>query len=68
MTKKTTGLGKGLGALIDTININTSGSSSISEVEMNLIEANPNQPRQLFDESALYELAASIREIGRAHV
>jgi ParB-like partition proteins len=64
MTKKTTGLGKGLGALIDTININTSGSSSISEVEMNLIEANPNQPRQLFDESALYELAASIREHG----
>ena len=64
MAKKTTGLGKGLGALIDTININTSGSSSISEVEMNLIEANPNQPRQLFDESALYELAASIREHG----
>ena len=64
MIKKTTGLGKGLGALIDTINIDTSGSSSISEVEMNLIEANPNQPRQLFDENALSELAASIREHG----
>ena len=64
MAKNTTGLGRGLGALIDTENISTSGSSSISEVEMRLIFANPNQPRSYFDEDALTELAASIRELG----
>ena len=64
MAKNITGLGRGLGALIDTENISTSGSSSISEVEMHLIFANPNQPRTYFDEDALTELAASIRELG----
>lgn len=64
MAKNITGLGRGLGALIDTENISTSGSSSISEVEMHLIFANPHQPRTYFDEDALSELAASIRELG----
>ncbi|ADQ79597.1 chromosome segregation DNA-binding protein [Paludibacter propionicigenes WB4] len=64
MAKNITGLGRGLGALIDTENISTSGSSSISEVEMHLVFANPNQPRTYFDEDALSELAASIRELG----
>lgn len=64
MAKKNTGLGRGLGALIDIDNISTSGSSSISEVEMHLIFANPNQPRSHFDEDALTELATSIRELG----
>ena len=64
MAKNITGLGRGLGALIDTEHIITSGSSSISEVEMNLIFANPNQPRTHFDEDALAELATSIRELG----
>lgn len=58
------GLGRGLSALIDNDNISTSGSSSINEVEMSLIFANPNQPRTHFDEDALSELAASIRELG----
>lgn len=61
---KNTGLGRGLGALINTENVNTSGSSSISEVALDLIFANPNQPRTHFDEDALTELAASIRELG----
>jgi len=64
MAKNITGLGRGLGALIDTENINTKGSSSISEVEINQIFANPNQPRSHFDEDALTELATSIRELG----
>ena len=65
MKKQESRLGRGLGALIDTnININTSGSSSISEVELSLIQANPNQPRTHFDEDALEELAVSIRELG----
>ncbi len=58
------GLGRGLGALIDTEHISTGGSSSISEVELSQIVANPNQPRTYFDEEALSELAASIRELG----
>ena len=64
MAKNITGLGRGLGALIDTENINTNGSSSISEVEIDQIFANPNQPRSHFDEDALTELATSIRELG----
>jgi len=64
MAKNITGLGRGLGALIDTESINTNGSSSISEVEMDLIFANPNQPRSHFDEDALTELATSIKELG----
>jgi len=64
MAKNITGLGRGLGALIDTENISTNGSSFISEVEMDLIFANPNQPRSHFDEDALNELATSIRELG----
>ncbi len=61
---KVTGLGRGLDALIDTTHVNTSGSSSINEVELSKISANPNQPRQNFDEEALEELAISIRELG----
>jgi len=64
MAKNFTGLGRGLGALIDNDSIVTSGSSSISEVEMDLIFANPNQPRSFFDEETLTELASSIRELG----
>lgn len=64
MAKNITGLGRGLGALIDTETISTGGSSSISEVDINLIVANPNQPRVHFDEDALTELATSIRELG----
>ena len=63
MKKQESRLGRGLGALIDT-SINTSGSSSINEVELSLIHANPNQPRSHFDEEALDELASSIRELG----
>ncbi|MDD4489126.1 MAG: ParB/RepB/Spo0J family partition protein [Paludibacter sp.] len=61
---KTTGLGKGLGALIDTDNFNAIGSSSISDVDLDLIITNSNQPRTYFDQDAMEELAASIRELG----
>ena len=62
--KKFTGLGRGLDALIDTSHISTEGSSSINEVSLELIIANPDQPRHTFDEEALQELADSIREHG----
>lgn len=63
MVKKSV-LGRGLDALIDTENIYTSGSSSINEVDIDLILPNPNQPRSYFDEDSLSELATSIRELG----
>ena len=57
-------LGRGLDALISTEAVRTSGSSSIGEVPLEQIEANPNQPRQEFDEESLRELADSINELG----
>lgn len=57
-------LGKGLDALISTDTVKTDGSSTISEIPVDQIEANPNQPRRDFDETALRELANSISEIG----
>lgn len=57
-------LGRGLDALISTETVRTSGSSSIGEIPLEQIEANPNQPRQEFDEESLQELAASIVELG----
>ncbi|MBR6539038.1 MAG: ParB/RepB/Spo0J family partition protein, partial [Bacteroides sp.] len=44
--------------------IQTEGSSSINEIELSKIVANPNQPRREFDTTALQELADSIAEIG----
>lgn len=57
-------LGRGLDALISTEDVRTEGSSTINEVEISLIDRNPNQPRREFDEEALQELADSIAEIG----
>lgn len=62
--KKYPSLGRGLDALISTDTVKTEGSSSISEIAISLIKANPNQPRREFDPEALQELADSIKEIG----
>lgn len=62
--KKYNALGRGLDALISTENVRTQGSSTINEIAIDQIEANPNQPRREFDEESLRELAISIREIG----
>lgn len=64
MAIKHTGLGRGLDALIDTTHVDTQGSSSISEIALDKIFANPDQPRHTFDEEALEELSESIREHG----
>ncbi|MFV0291326.1 MAG: ParB/RepB/Spo0J family partition protein [Mangrovibacterium sp.] len=68
MAKKT-GLGRGLGALIDNVNVSVPevravSNSSINEVRIEFIEANPFQPRTNFDEEALQDLAASIKHLG----
>lgn len=62
--KKFSALGRGLDALISTEDVATNGSDTINEINIELIEANPNQPRREFDEEALQELADSIQEIG----
>lgn len=59
------GTGRGLDALIDTHSeVKTEGSSNLNEVEISLIEPNPNQPRREFDPETLQDLANSIRELG----
>jgi ParB family chromosome partitioning protein len=62
--KKYNALGRGLDALISTEAVRTQGSSTINEIPLDQIEPNPDQPRNLFNEEALEELAHSISEIG----
>ena len=64
MAPKRNALGRGLASLISISDIQTGGSSAISEIEISRIKPNPNQPRRTFDEETLSELAASIRELG----
>ena len=61
---KTSALGRGLDALISTETVSTQGSSTINEVPISQIEANPNQPRREVDQVALEELANSIKQLG----
>lgn len=64
MKQKRSALGRGLDALLSVDSIETEGSSSISEIELDKIHVNPNQPRREFNTESLRELADSIREIG----
>ena len=57
-------LGRGLDALIALDDLKTSGSSSINEIELSKIQPNPEQPRSVFEQEALEELAISIRSMG----
>lgn len=62
--KKYNALGRGLDALISADEVKPQGSSTINEIPIGQIEANPNQPRREFDPEALQELANSIKELG----
>ncbi len=54
--------GRGLEALISrTENINEKG---VAEIDINKISPNREQPRSVFDEEALEELASSIKQVG----
>lgn len=57
-------LGRGLDSLISMDDTPARGTSAISDVPLDSIAPNPDQPRRTFDEAALEELAASIRELG----
>ena len=54
---KRSALGRGLDALITMDDLKTGGSSSISEIELSKIQPNPEQPRSVFEEETLEELA-----------
>lgn len=65
MAKKNA-LGRGLGALIEEEEKNEQlqEQSSVTEIQVRKIVANPWQPRSKFDEEALEELADSIKQVG----
>ncbi len=74
--KNNKGLGKGLSALFSETaedygkstlfdeDIHTKKGEGVKEIDVSSIFANPNQPRKVFDESALNELASSISKHG----
>jgi ParB family transcriptional regulator, chromosome partitioning protein len=70
MNAKKSGLGRGLGALIDDAIYEKRpveeavSTNAIAEIEISLIDANPFQPRKEFDEESLKELADSISQLG----
>ena len=66
MATKKGGLGKGLGALIASYDEydDFKDKEGTNDIEITKIFANPNQPRRNFDESALNELATSIKTHG----
>lgn len=62
------GLGKGLDALLAGTSADETRPENAPQGEVRIplekLKANPNQPRKVFDEASLHELAASIREHG----
>ncbi len=74
MAEKKRALGRGLSALLKDPNTDITSSEvkseyvkvagSVSELSITQIEENPFQPRIEFDEEALQELSASIKELG----
>ncbi len=67
--KKATGLGRGLSALIDDsarirTETPTTSAGGVRTIDIARIRPNPAQPRQIFEEQPLAELAASIAERG----
>ncbi len=62
-------LGRGLSELLGEVETaysrsTTQQSSGIKEIDVELIKANPNQPRKVFDEERLKELSESIKRHG----
>ena len=68
------GLGRGLGSLIptgprpgeepDAADGREPGAAYFTEIPVGAISPNPRQPREVFDEEAMTELAASVTEVG----
>lgn len=63
-TPKKSAMGKGLGALLSSEGIPENKRDSVVELKINDISPNDGQPRKVFDDEALNELASSIKENG----
>ncbi len=63
MMAKRGGLGTNLDALIP-LTVDDVEVGAQDEIDINLIDPSPRQPRTVFDQEALQELVASIKEIG----
>jgi ParB family chromosome partitioning protein len=63
MATKRSGLGRGLESLIP-IDPKTVEAGGLRQVPVDRIQTNPDQPRTRFDDQALEEMAASIKEVG----
>lgn len=64
MATKKGGLGKGLSALIADASMESGSGTTAEELEITQIQPNPEQPRKVFDEEELANLADSIRKEG----
>ena len=68
MAAKKKGLGRGLTALLGNSDVETmiepQGDDELRNIDVDLIERGPWQPREHFDEEALQELADSIKQQG----
>ncbi len=64
--KSPKGLGRGLDAIFgaEGLDLKAKPMSEMAEIEIDRIIPNPTQPRKEFDETALGELADSIRQLG----
>ena len=61
---KKSAMGKGLGALLSSEGIPENKRDSVVELKINDISPNDGQPRKVFNDEALNELASSIKENG----
>lgn len=62
---KKMGLGRGIEALFEENNLTeTNSSENVVDIQLSAIRPNPYQPRRVFDQGALNELAKSIKESG----
>lgn len=69
MAKKSVGLGRGLSAILEEVeeayqNDLQDKSGLVIEIDIDRIKPNPLQPRKIFDDASLQELATSIEEHG----
>lgn len=64
MATKKSGLGKGLGSLIEDAALESGNNKTEEELPLSEIKPNPNQPRTNFNEEAISDLAESIKKEG----
>ncbi|MFI3294956.1 MAG: ParB N-terminal domain-containing protein, partial [Rikenellaceae bacterium] len=72
MSKQMKGLGKGLDAIFQNSGVSPvagrspirTNDSTVKEISLDRIKPNPNQPRTLFSDESIDELAVSIGRLG----